>query len=90
MSVETTSVSRAEQLAALAELIVADVGVNVQEGQVVGITAEPGMEEIWRAVADAAYRRGATFVDTWIFDGHVKHSRLRHAPLDSLSYRPPW
>jgi aminopeptidase len=81
---------RAEQLRALADLIVADVGVNVQAGQVVGITAEPGQEDIWRAVAEAAYLRGATFVDTWIFDAHVKHSRLAHAPLDSLGYRPPW
>lgn len=82
--------ARQARLRALADLIVADVGANVQAGQVVGITAEPGMEDIWRAVAEAAYVRGARYVDTWIFDAHVKHSRLAHAPLDSLDWRPPW
>jgi aminopeptidase len=88
--VSDAEAARRAQLQALAGLIVADVGVNVQPGQVVGITTEPGQEEIWRAVAEAAYERGATFVDPWIFDGHVKHSRLTHAPLESLAYRPPW
>jgi aminopeptidase len=82
--------ARAAQVAALAQLIVSDVGVNVQPDQVVGITTEPGQEAIWRAVAEAAYLRGAKFVDPWIFDAHVKHARLTHAPLDSLDYRPPW
>ncbi len=81
---------RLDRLTALAELIVDETGVNVRPGQVVGITAELGMEEIWRAVADAAYARGARFVDTWIFDPFVKHSRLARAPDDSLSFVPPW
>ncbi len=75
---------------ALAELIVAETGVNVRPGQVVGITAEPGMEVVWRAVAAAAYARGAAYVDPWIFDPYVKHARLELAPLDSLSFVPPW
>ncbi len=79
-----------DRAAALAELIVAETGVNVQPGQVVGITAEPGMEEVWRAVASAAYARGAAYVDPWIFDPYVKHARLAQAPLDSLSFVPPW
>lgn len=78
------------QLTALAELIVAETGVNVQPGQMVGITAELGMEAVWRAVADAAYARGAAYVDTWIFDPVVKHSRLARAPADTLSFVPPW
>lgn len=81
---------RAGQVQALAELIVSPTGVNVQPGQIVGITAEPGQEDIWRAVAEAAYVRGAKFVDPWIFDVHVKHSRLLHADADTLTYRPPW
>ena len=79
-----------DRVAALAELIVAETGVNVSPGQVVGITAEPGMEDIWRAVADAAYAREARFVDTWIFDPYVKHSRLARSPVEGLSYVPPW
>jgi aminopeptidase len=74
---------------AIAELAVG-IGANVQPGQVVGVTTEPGLEEISRAVADAAYARGAKYVDVWYFDPHVKHSRLVHADRDGLGYVPPW
>jgi len=74
---------------ALAELAV-DVGMNVQPGQVVAITTEPGMEKLTRAIAEKAYARGAVYVDPWMFDVHVKHSRLKHAPQESLSWIPPW
>jgi aminopeptidase len=73
----------------LAELIV-DVGLGMQAGQVVAITSEPGMEPLMRAVAAQAYARGALYVDPWIFDVHVKHSRLLHAPEDTLNWIPPW
>ncbi len=52
--------------------------------------SEPGKEEITRAVAEAAYRRGARFVDVWSFDPLVKRARIRHAPEDTLGYVPPW
>ncbi|WP_249010734.1 aminopeptidase [Conexibacter sp. DBS9H8] len=90
MSESRNGGGRVELVSSLSDLIVSDVGVNVQAGQIVGITAAPGMEAVWRAVAEAAYRRGASYVDLWVFDGHVKHSRLTHAPLHSLAYRPPW
>jgi aminopeptidase len=91
MSVPGPHVSeRSALVRALAELIISPTGVNLQPQQVVGITAECGHEEIWRAVAEAAYARGARFVDPWIFDQHVKRSRLRHADQDTLSYKPPW
>jgi aminopeptidase len=66
-------------------------GANVQPGQVVGVTCEPGHEVLARAVADAAYARGAKYVDVWYFDPHVKHSRLKHAHNgDDLGWVPPW
>jgi aminopeptidase len=66
-------------------------GANVQPGQVVGIGCETGHEELARAVADAAYARGAKYVDVSYFDPHVKHSRLKHArSTDDLEYVPPW
>jgi aminopeptidase len=74
---------------ALAGLAV-DVGMNVQPGQVVAITTEPGMEKLTRAIAELAYARGALYVDPWMFDVHVKHSRLKYAPEESLSWIPPW
>jgi aminopeptidase len=72
----------------LAEL--AAHGANVQQGQVVLVNAELGHEEIARAVAAAAYDRGARFVDVSYFDPHVKRARIAHADPDTLEYVPPW
>jgi aminopeptidase len=77
------------RVAAIAELAVG-LGANVQPGQVLAIDAEPGQEPITRAVAEAAYRRGAKFVDVAYFDPHVKHARLKHAPRETLDFVPPW
>jgi aminopeptidase len=73
----------------LAELLIA-LGANVQPGQIVGVFSEPGKEPLARSVAEAAYRRGAKFVDLLVFDVHVKHARLRHAAPDTLEFVPPW
>jgi aminopeptidase len=83
-------VSSAEQyLDALVELAVG-FGAKVAPGQVVVTSVEPGKEAFARAVATAAYRRGAKYVDVGYFDPHVKHARLQHADRDSLTYLPPW
>jgi aminopeptidase len=73
----------------LAELIVA-FGANVQPGQVVAISSEPGKEALTRAIAAAAYRRGALFVDVSVFDQHVKRARALYADPETLGYVPPW
>ncbi|MFN2466654.1 MAG: aminopeptidase [Gaiellaceae bacterium] len=73
----------------LAELIVV-VGANVQPGQIVGISTEPGKERLTRAVAASAYRHGAKFVDPFTFDVHVKRARIEHAPADTLDFVPEW
>jgi aminopeptidase len=54
------------------------------------VACEPGKEALTRAVAAAAYRRGARFVDVTWFDPWVKRARLMHAPEDMLEYVPPW
>jgi aminopeptidase len=72
-----------------AELIVR-FAANVQPGQIVAISTEPGKLELTRAVADRAYRAGAKFVDVLQFDLHVKRSRILHAPEETLDYVPPW
>ena len=77
------------QTNALAELAVG-LGANVQPGQIVSISSEPGKEELTRAIAEAAYRAGAKFVDLSVFDVHVKRSRLLHADRETLGYVPPW
>src|SRR2546429_420206 len=65
-------------------------GANVQEGQIVLVNAELGHEELARAVATAAYQRGAKFVDVSYFDPHVKRARIEHADPDTLEFVPEW
>jgi aminopeptidase len=76
-------------LARLADLAVV-VGANVQPGQIVGVTAELEHRELVRAIAAAAYDRGAKFVDVWYIDPLVKRARIEFAPEDTLDYVPPW
>jgi aminopeptidase len=72
----------------LAELSVH--GANVQREQVVIVSAELGQEELARAVAAAAYDRGATFVDVGYFDPYVKRARIEHADPETLDFVPAW
>lgn len=81
--------SHAARIAALADLAVG-TGANVQAGQVVAVSGRPGQEELVRAIAASAYRRGARYVDVAWFDPHVKLARLQHAPDDTLDWVPPW
>jgi aminopeptidase len=76
-------------LSALAALAV-EVGANVQPGQVVGVSCRPGQEALVRSIAEAAYRRGAKYVDVSWFDPHVKHARVAHADASTLGWVPPW
>jgi aminopeptidase len=73
----------------MAELIVR-MGANVQPGQIVAITSEPGKEPLTRALAAAAYQAGAKFVDVWYFDLHVKRARLLHGREEDLDFVPSW
>jgi aminopeptidase len=77
-----------DRIARLAELAVH--GANVQPGQVTMVTAEIGQEPLARAVAAAAYDRGAKFVDVDYFDPLLKRERLEHADPGSLSFVPEW
>ena len=72
----------------LGELAVA--GANVQRGQVLLVSAEHGQAEAARAVAAAAYKRGAKFVDVVYFDPYLKRARIEHADDDTLSFVPEW
>jgi len=76
-------------LARYADLVVR-FAANVQPGQIVAVASEPTKLEMTRAVAEAAYRAGAKFVDVMQFDPHVKRARILHAAEDTLDYVPPW
>lgn len=73
----------------LADLAVS-FGANVQPGQIVTVSSEPGKEQLSRAIAEAAYDRGAKFVDLTVFDPYVKRARALHADPDTLEFVPPW
>ena len=78
-----------ETLERFAELIVR-FAANVQRGQIVAIGTEPGKLDVTRAVAAAAYRAGAKYVDVTQFDLHIKRARILHADDETLDYVPPW
>lgn len=76
-------------LPALADLAVRG-GANVQPGQVVSLSCQPGQERLAREVAHAAYRAGAKYVDVTWHDPFVKRARALHAAEDTLDWAPPW
>lgn len=75
------------ELERLAEVAVV-VGANVQPGQVVQVTAEIEQLEVVRAIADAAYRHGARFVDPQLRDPALQRSLVVHGPAEA--YVPNW
>jgi aminopeptidase len=82
-------VSENDHLRRLAELAVR-FGANVQSGQILILSSEPGKESLARAVAECAYEHGALFVDLRVFDLHFKRVRALHADPETLSFVPPW
>ena len=72
-----------------AELVV-QVGANVQPGQTVEVIARIEHAAVARAVARAAYRAGAAYVDVGYSDQHVRRAMIEHADVDVLSWTPPW
>jgi aminopeptidase len=80
---------RADYVRSLAELLVR-FGANVQPGQIVALSSEPGKEPLARAVAEAAYKAGARFVDLQVFDVYFKRARALYAEPETLGFVPPW
>jgi aminopeptidase len=85
----STTAFDAATIERLADLAVG-FAANVQRGQIVAIAAELGKEEMVRALAASAYRRGARFVDPVYFDMHVKRERILHADEETLGFVPSW
>jgi aminopeptidase len=70
--------------------LVVGFGANVQEGQIVAISTQPGREALTAALAASAYRAGAKFVDASYFDYAVKRQRLLHGREEDLDFVPGW
>ncbi|MFI6925450.1 aminopeptidase [Nonomuraea spiralis] len=77
------------ELAGYADLVL-DVAVPVLPGDRVLVNAEIEHAPLARALAEAAYARGARYVDVWYFDPYAKLSRVRHAAPDTLGEVPSW
>jgi len=73
----------------LAELAVG-FGANVQADQIVMVTAELGRESLARAVAAAAYRAGARYVDVTYTDAFVRRAKIENAGDEAIGYAPAW
>ena len=70
--------------------VIVGFGANVQPGQIVAVSCEPGKEFMVRAIAASAYRHGAKFVDVQYFDPWVKRARIEHAREEDLDFIPDW
>jgi aminopeptidase len=75
--------------AAYAELAVR-VGVNLQPGQRLAINSLVEHAPFVRRVAAEAYKRGASFVDVYYSDQHVRRAHIEHADERHLGWSPPW
>jgi aminopeptidase len=77
------------QLAAYAEVLVAH-GLNVQPGQIVNISTEPYHRDFSLLVAEAAYKKGAKFVNIDLADPKALKLRIEHSKNEDLSYVPAY
>src|SRR5690606_34452038 len=79
----------AAELAGYAD-VVFDIAVPVLADDRVLINAEIEHAPLARALAEAAYARGARYVDIWYFDPYARRSRIQHADAATLSEIPSW
>jgi aminopeptidase len=68
--------------------LVLRVGVNVQPGQEVVISALPEQADAARALAEEAYRMGASRVEITYGDPHLQKAQVEHAPEEMLGTVP--
>ena len=78
-----------ETLARYADAIV-KASLRVGKGETLVVTGEPEHRELLVAVAESAYRTGATYVDVVVADPLVARARLRHGADAALGAVSPW
>jgi aminopeptidase len=66
------------------------VGANVQPGQLVDVVARVEHASVARAITREAYKAGATYVDVYYSDQHIRRALIEGAADDVLSWTPPW
>ena len=70
--------------------LVLRVGVNLQPGQEVVINALPEQADAARALAEEAYRVGASQVEIVYGDPHLQKAQVEHAPEEMLGKVPDY
>jgi len=78
-----------ESLARYADAIV-KASLGVGRGDTFVVQGEPEHRELLVAVAESAYRAGATFVDVITSDPLVMRARLKYGSPDALGAVSPW
>jgi aminopeptidase len=78
-----------QRLESYARLAV-QVGLNLQPGQILGINALIEHAPFVRAITREAYAAGATYVDVFYTDQHVRRAHIELADEELLGYSPPW
>lgn len=76
-------------MARYAELVVR-LGVDLPPGRDLLVDCSLEQAEFARALADAAYRAGARYVDVVYDDKPVRATRIEHAAEETLGFTPPW
>jgi aminopeptidase len=79
----------AESLERYAGAIV-DASLGIEQGDTLVVQGEPEHRELFVALAGAAYRAGAQFVDVVTADPLVMRARLLHGPDESIGALSPW
>jgi aminopeptidase len=79
----------AERLERYADLAIR-VGANVQPGQLVFLNVMVEHAPLARALARAAYRAGARYVDVRYRDEHIRKAMIELGPDEALTHTPEW
>jgi aminopeptidase len=82
-------VSESELLERYADLAV-HVGINLQQGQYVTITGLIEHAPMARALARAAWKAGAAYVEVAYRDQHIKRQLIEHGSEEVLTRTPGW
>jgi len=78
-----------QKLDRLAE-VAARIGVNIQPGQELVLTAPTDALPLVRRITEHAYSAGAKLVTAFFTDDALTLARYQHAPDDSFDYAPAW
>ncbi len=66
------------------------VGANIQPGQTVFLLTQVEHAPLARALTRASYAAGASYVDVYYRDSHVRRAMIELGPDEALTHEPEW